>query len=139
MWKDTNLQITVIGLLVDETYKTMKSSEPEKFKQVVDQFSDIVTDVDTTIVKNEQGDLAIRCAGHYYPIQSGSWIQKECWTDDDAPEDVRYNALVPFGDLNHLLMLEAFVKVGPDRDTLAKMIRDAWDDFKQERKNKKKE
>ena len=105
MWSPTNLQITVIGLLVDEAYKTTKSAEPNKFKQIVDQFTDIATGVDTTVVQNEQGELALCADGVYYPIRSGHWVQEETVMDGD-PEPVEYNALVPFGGLNYLLMIE---------------------------------
>lgn len=111
MWSPTNLQITIIGLLVDDTYKAMKSAEPDKFKQIVDQFIDIATGVDTTIVQNKQGELALCADGVYYPIQSGHWVQEETVMDDDEPEEVEYNALIPFGGLNHLLMIEPIVKV----------------------------
>ena len=111
MWSPTNLQITIIGLLVDDAYKAMKSAEPDKFKQIVDQFIDIATGVDTTIVQNKQGELAIRCSGQFYPIQSGHWVQEETVMDEDEPEEVEYNALVPFEGLNHLLMIEPIVKV----------------------------
>ena len=106
MWKTTNLRITLIGLLVDETYKTMRSAEPDKFKQIGDQFIDIATGVDTTIVQNKQGELALCADGVYYPIQSGHWVQEETVMDEDEPEEVEYNALVPFEGLNHLLMIE---------------------------------
>ena len=105
MWSPTNLQITVIGLLVDEAYKTTKSAEPDKFKQIVNQFTDIATGVDTTVVQNEQGELALCAHGVYYPIRSGHWAQEESVMDGD-PEPVEYNALVPFGGLNNLLMIE---------------------------------
>ena len=111
MWSPTKLQITLIGILIDETYKTMRSAEPDKFKQIGDQFTDIAAGADTTVVQNEQGELALCCEGQYYPIQSGSWVQEETFMDDDEPEEVEYNALVPFEGLNHLLMIESIVKV----------------------------
>ena len=111
MWKATKLQITLIGTLIDETYKTMRSAEPDKFKQIGDQFIDIAAGADTTVVQNEQGELALCCEGQYYPIQSGSWVQEETVMDDDEPEEVEYNALIPFGGLKHLLMIEPIVMV----------------------------
>ena len=106
MWSPSKLQITVIGLLVDDAYRAMKSAEPDKFKQIGDQFIDFAAGADTTVVQNEQGELALCCEGQYYPIQSGSWVQEETFMDDDEPEEVEYNALIPFGGLNHLLMIE---------------------------------
>ena len=105
MWSPTKLQITLIGTLVDETYKTMRSAEPDKFKQIVDQFTDIATGVDTTVVQNEQGELALCANGVYYPIRSGHWVQEETVMDGE-PEQVEYNALVPFKGINYLLMIE---------------------------------
>ena len=105
MWKKSNLQITVIGLLADENYETMRSAEPDRFRQTVDQFTDIVAGDDTAVVQNEQGELALCADGVYYPIQSGHWVQAERVMDGE-PEAVEYNALVPFGGLNHLLLIE---------------------------------
>lgn len=105
MWTPTNLQITVIGLLVDEAYKSMKSIEPDRFKQIEDLFTDIATEVDTTIAQNEQGELALCADGVYYPIRSGQWVQEERVIDSNL-EPVEYNALVSFGGLNHLLLVE---------------------------------
>ena len=82
--------------MVDKACKTMKSVEPDKFRQIVDQFTDIATGVDTNVMRNEQSELALCADGVYYPIQSGHWVQKE----------IEYNTLVPFGGLNHLLMIE---------------------------------
>ena len=106
MWKETNLHITVLGILGDETCKTMRSEEPEKYNRITNQFIDIIAGVDTTIMQNEQGELAFRCEGKYYPVQRGLWVQEECVMDDDEPEEVEYNALVPYGGLNHLLLIE---------------------------------
>ena len=111
MWSSSKLQITIIGTLIDETYKTMRSAEPDKFKQIGDQFIDIAAGADTTVVQNEQGELALCADGVYYPIRSGHWVQEETVMDDDEPEEVEYNALIPFGGLNHLLMIEPIVKV----------------------------
>lgn len=106
MWKETNLRIFMIGgLLEDEAYKTMKAAEPEKFKQIANQFTDIAAGEDTIVVENEHGELAIRCAGQFYPMQCGSWVRVESVMYDE-PEEVEYNVLVPYGGLNHLLIVE---------------------------------
>ena len=106
IWKPTDLHVSVIGVLKDESLKEKKATNPNLLS---DLNTIVMTEFDIApIVRNPKGELFIQLAGEYYPLTIGKWVQKEKVTivDKAGKEDLEYNCMMEIKGLHYLSVLE---------------------------------
>lgn len=106
IWKPTDLHVSVIGVLKDESLKEKKATNPNLLS---DLNTIVMTEFDIApIVRNPKGELFIQLAGEYYPLTIGKWVQKEKVTivDKAGKEDMEYNCMMEIKGLHYLSVLE---------------------------------
>lgn len=106
VWKPTDLHVSVISVLKDESLKKLKAANPNLLS---DLNTTILADVDIApITRNFHGELFMQLAGEYYPLTIRKWIQKEkvIFAEDAEEEDVEYNCMMDVKGIHYLFVLE---------------------------------
>lgn len=106
VWKPTDLHISFIGVLKDESLKKMKAANPNLLSELN---TTILADVDIApIIQNSHGELFMQLEGEYFPLIFGKWIQKEkvTFAEDAEEEDVEYNCMMDVKGIHYLFALE---------------------------------